>query len=167
MRKRFPVFQPWISTVARLFLTGVFVLAGWPKLVDQEATVRSVRAFDLLPEALVRPFAFGLPLLELSVALLLLFGLGTRLAAALTGCLMVMFMFGIASAWARGLSIDCGCFGNTGTEVPDPVPGYIKDLFRDTGFFLVAAFLLRWPRSRFSLDGVLGLHPEPVPTGRR
>lgn len=167
MRERFSVFQPWTSTVARLFLVGVFALAGWPKLTDQEATVRSVRAFDLLPEALVRPFAFGLPLLELSLALLLLLGLGTRLASGLVGCLLIMFLFGIAMAWARGLSIDCGCFGNTGTEVPDPVPGYIKDLFRDTGFLIVAAFLVRWPRSRFSLDNLLQLYPEPVPAGRR
>jgi uncharacterized membrane protein YphA (DoxX/SURF4 family) len=157
VKDRLATAQPWLSTAARLFLVGVFVLAGWPKLIHSEDTVRSVRAFQLLPEALARPFAYGLPLLELVLALLLLLGLITRIAGAATAGLMVMFMFGIVMAWARGLSIDCGCFGNTGTAVPDPVPGYIKDLLRDTGFLLVAGLLVRWPFSRLSLDGMLGL----------
>lgn len=149
--------QPWLSTLARLFLAGVFIWAGWPKFTDSEGTVRSVRAFELLPEAVVRPFAYGLPLVELLLALLLILGLVTRIAAVATAGMMVMFMFGISWAWAKGLSIECGCFGNTGATVVDPVPGYIADLLRDTGFLLVAGLLARWPFSRLSLDGMLGL----------
>lgn len=155
MKDRLTTAQPWLSTAARLFLAVVFIWAGWPKLIDGEGTVRSVRAFELLPESLVRPFAYGLPLLELGIALLLVLGLVTRISALVTAALMIMFMFGIVMAWTRGLSISCGCFGNTGTTVPDPVPGYIKDLLRDTGFLLVALALARWPFTRFSLDGPL------------
>ncbi len=154
--------QPWLSTAARLLLAGVFLAAGSPKLVDPEGTVRSVRAFEILPEALVRPFAYGLPMLELLLALLLLVGLGTRLAGAVSAVLMLVFLGGIASAWVRGLSIDCGCFGNVGTAVPDPVPGYVRDILRDLLFLGAALLLVVRPRSRFALDGVLGLHPVPV-----
>jgi len=156
---RWSAWQPWLTTLARLALAAVWFTAGWPKLLDTEGTVRSVRAFELLPEAMVRPFAYGLPMLELILGALFLIGLGTRLAALLTAALMVMFTFGIASAWARGLAIDCGCFGNTGASVPDPVPGYIKDILRDLGFLALAAFILRWPTSRLSLDARLGLTP--------
>ena len=166
MTERLTAAQPWVSTVARLFLAGVFILSGWPKFIDSETTVRSVRAFQLLPEALVRPFAYGLPLVELSLALLLLLGLVTRIAGLVAAGLMVMFMFGIVMAWTRGLSINCGCFGNTGETVVDPVAGYVKDLLRDTGFLLVAALLIRWPFSRISLDGMLRI-AEPRPAAAR
>ena len=151
-------YLPWIATAARLYLAiAVWFRAGWPKFVDVEGTVRSVRAFQILPESLVRPMAYGLPVLELGLGLLLLIGLGTRIAAGATAVMMTIFMGAIAWAWVKGLSIDCGCFGNTGTFVNDPVPGYIKDLLRDTGFLLLAALLVRWPHTRFGLDGRLGL----------
>jgi len=157
MKDRFATAQPWLSTAARLFLAGVFIWAGWPKFLDSEGTVRSVRAFQLVPETLVRPFAYALPMLELGLALLLILGLVTRIAALVTAGLMVMFLYGIAHSWAVGLSIECGCFGNTGATVVDPVPGYIWDLFRDSGYLLVAAFLTWRPFSRLALDGMLGL----------
>lgn len=168
VKDRLATSQPWLSTLARVFLAGVFIWAGWPKLLDTEGTVRSVRAFQLMPESFVRPFAYGLPLLELALALVLLLGLATRVAALATAALMVIFLFGIVMAWARGLSINCGCFGNTGAKVPDPVPGYIKDTLRDTGFLAVALLLAYRPRSRLSVDGALGLADlapaTPAPT---
>lgn len=163
MTRRFTAWQPWLSTAARIFLAGVFLFAGWPKFVDGDGTIRSVRAFRLLPEALVVPFGYALPLVELALALILLAGLFTRVAALVTTGMMVMFLFGIAMAWGRGLSIECGCFGNTGTLVNDPVPGYIADILRDTGFLLVALFLARWPRSAVAADRFL----QPTPTSAR
>ena len=161
MSGRLSAWQPWLSTAARIFLAGVFLLAGWPKLLDSEATVRSVRAFRLLPETLVAPFGYALPMMELVIAALLLAGLFTRVAALITSGMMVMFLFGIASAWARGLSIECGCFGNTGSLVINPVPGYIEDILRDTGFLIVALGLARWPFSALSADRFLKLVPSP------
>jgi uncharacterized membrane protein YphA (DoxX/SURF4 family) len=159
MTRRLSAWQPWLSTAARLFLAYIFVSAGWPKLLDPVGTVRSVRGFQLLPEALVPAFGYALPVVELLIAALLVAGLFTRVAAVLTGGMMVMFLFGIISAWARGLSIECGCFGSSGSLVTDPVPGYIQDIVRDTVFLLVAAGLFWWPRSRFSADQALGLVP--------
>jgi uncharacterized membrane protein YphA (DoxX/SURF4 family) len=163
MIRRFPVWQPWLSTAARLFLAGVFIFAGWPKLIDSDGTIRSVRAFKLLPEALIVPFGYALPMVELTVAALLIAGLFTRVAALLTAGMMLMFLFGIVMAWARGLSIQCGCFGNAGALVSDPVPGYIEDILRDTGFLLVALFLARWPRTPVAADRFL----QPSPTSAR
>jgi uncharacterized membrane protein YphA (DoxX/SURF4 family) len=164
MIRRFWVAQPWLTVAARLFLVYIWFDAGWPKLLDPPGTVRSVRAFQILPEALVPAFGYTLPVIELALGLLLLIGLFTRLAALATAVLMVVFLAGIASAWARGLAIDCGCFGNTGSLVADPVPGYIRDLLRDTGFLLVALFVAKWPRGPVDLERLLGLTPsEPAP----
>ncbi|MDQ1286516.1 MAG: hypothetical protein QG622_81 [Actinomycetota bacterium] len=153
-------WQPWLTAGGRLFLAGVFVLSGWPKLLDAEGTVRSVRAFQILPEALVPAFGYALPVVELAVAGLLLAGLFTRYAALVFAGMMLMFLGGIGAAWARGLEIDCGCFGSTGTLVNDPVPGYIKDIIRDTAFLAVALMVARWPRGVLSADEALGLAPR-------
>jgi uncharacterized membrane protein YphA (DoxX/SURF4 family) len=160
---------PWLSTAARVLLAAVFAAAGWPKLLDPEGTVRSVRAFRILPEELVRPFAYGLPVVELGLAVLLLVGLGTRLAGAAIAALLLVFVAGIAAAWARGLAIECGCFGGGGATVADPVPGHVRDLLRDLLLLGAAGLLVLRPRSRWSLDGALGRHPEPTdpPSARR
>jgi uncharacterized membrane protein YphA (DoxX/SURF4 family) len=147
-----------ISTVARLVAGGVFAVSGWTKVVDVEATVRSVRAYELLPEPLVRAVGTSLPVLELGLAVLLLTGLATRFAAGLTAVLAVVFAAAVASAWARGLSIECGCFGDGGFTA-NPVPGYVRELVLDTVLLGLALRLLRRPASRFSLDGALRLTP--------
>lgn len=159
-----PQWQPRLSTAARLFLAGVFFWSGWPKLLDPDGTVRSVRAFQILPEPLVQPFGYALPVVELAIAVLLVAGLFTRLAALAYAGMMVMFLIGIVAAWARGLSIDCGCFGSAGTLVADPVPGYIRDILRDTGLLLLALALARWPRGVLDADRLLGLSPASPTT---
>jgi uncharacterized membrane protein YphA (DoxX/SURF4 family) len=155
-RSRRPL-APFVSLAGRLVLAVVFAAAGWPKLVDPDGTVRSVRAFRLVPEVLVPAFGYGLPMLELALALLLIVGLLTRWSAAAVGVLLVMFVIGIAAAWARGLAIDCGCFGSTSGPVVDPTRGYALDLLRDAGLLLLAGFLVARPRSPLSLDARLGL----------
>jgi uncharacterized membrane protein YphA (DoxX/SURF4 family) len=149
-----------LSTVARLLAGGVFAVSGWTKAVDIEATVRAVRAYDLLPESLVRVTGTGLPVLELGLAALLLTGLATRLAAGATALLALVFLVGVSSAWARGLSIECGCFGNGGFT-SNPVPGYVREIVLNAALLGIAAWLLRHPASRFSLDGALRLTAAP------
>jgi uncharacterized membrane protein YphA (DoxX/SURF4 family) len=154
-------WQPWLSTAVRLFLATVFIWSGWPKLLDPAGTLRSVRGFQILPEPLVPPFGYALPVVELAIAVLLFVGLFTRVAAALYAGMMVMFLIGVGAAWARGLSIECGCFGNAGSLVEDPVPGYIRDILRDTGLLLLALALIRWPRGVLDADRLLGLSATP------
>ena len=74
----------------------------------------------------------------------------------------IAFLVGVGSAWARGLSIECGCFGNGGFT-SNPVPGYVREIALDTVLIGLAAWLLRHPASRFSLDGALRLTTAPTP----
>jgi uncharacterized membrane protein YphA (DoxX/SURF4 family) len=146
----------WLSLVLRLLVGAVFVVSGLTKVVDIDATTRSVRAYRLLPEAIVPTVGSALPVLELALAVLLIGGLLTRFAAGLTAVVSAAFFIGVASAWARGLSIECGCFGNSGLS-PHPVPGYVRELVLNGLIVLACSWLLRNPASRLSLDGVLGL----------
>ncbi len=153
---RWPTAQPWVSTVLRLALSAVFLWAGAAKIGDLPASVRAVRAFELLPELLARPVGYGLPVLEIAVGLLLLGGLLTRYAAALSALLMVTFLIGIVGAWSRGLAIDCGCFGGGGPTDPSNTQ-YPLEVVRDLAILAGALVLARWPRTRYSLDTSLGL----------
>jgi uncharacterized membrane protein YphA (DoxX/SURF4 family) len=148
-----------VSTLARIGAGGVFAVSGSTKVVDIDGTIRSVRAYQLLPESIVPTVGTALPVLELALALLLLTGLLTRVAALITIPLSGAFFFGVASAWARGLSIECGCFGNGGLT-PHPVPGYIRELVINGLLILAASWLIRRPASRWSLDSAIGLRPD-------
>jgi len=141
---------PWVATLARLLVGGVFVVAGALKLPDPAAAVRAVRAYQLLPESLVAPVAFGLPVVEIAVGLALLLGVFVRTAAIGAALLLVVYIVGVGSAWARGLQIDCGCFSKGG-QVGAGETAYPWDIARDVGLLIVAAALARWPRSRLAL----------------
>lgn len=153
--------QPWVSTVVRLVLAGVCLWAGLAKVGDLPASVRAVRAFEIVPEVLAKPVGYGLPVLEIALGVLLLVGLLTRWAAAVVALLMLAFAIGIAAAWARGLSIDCGCFGGGGPTDPD-LTQYPWEIARDLAIAAGAVLLVRWPRSRASLDSALGLVLDPA-----
>jgi uncharacterized membrane protein YphA (DoxX/SURF4 family) len=142
----------WLATAARLLLAAVWAWAAVAKITDPDAAVRAVRAYQLLPEAVVRPVAWGLPFVELALGVLLVVGLATRLAAVCSAVLLGVFMVGIASAWARGLQIHCGCFGGGGPSAGVGARDYLVELVRDTGLLAVAVLLARHPHSRLAVD---------------
>jgi uncharacterized membrane protein YphA (DoxX/SURF4 family) len=150
---------PWLATAARLLLGGVFLVAGAVKLPDPAAAVRAVRAYRLLPEALVGPVAFGLPVVEIAVGLALLAGVFVRTAALASALLLAVYLAGVGSAWARGLQIDCGCFGGGGT-VAAADTAYPTEVLRDGALLLVALALARRPRSRLALGGTPSTEEE-------
>jgi len=161
---RWAVAQPWVSTLLRLVLAGVFGVAGVLKLPDPDESVRAVRAYRLLPESVVPLVGYGLPVFEVLLALSLVAGVVTRASAVASAVLLVLFVVGVASAAARGLSIDCGCFGGGG-EVAEGQTRYTEEIVRDLALLTGALLLARWPRSRLSVDGwLLGSQASPART---
>ena len=158
-------WRDWVGLVARLVLGGVVIVAGALKVGHLETSARSVRAYQLLPYDVAGYVGYGLPVLEIAVGVLLVLGLFTRTVAVVGGLLMVVFIVGIASAWARGLSIDCGCFGKGGT-IASSQTQYPQEIARDVGLLACAAWLAVRPRSALSLDGWLfpDTQPRPRPT---
>ncbi len=153
---------PWLATAARLVLGGVFVVAGALKIPDPATAVRAVRAYQLLPEPLVAPVAFGLPVVEIAIGLALLAGVFIRTAAIAAAVLLVVFIAGVAAAWARGLQIDCGCFGDGG-EVAEGETAYPLEIARDVGLLLLALALAWRPASRLALGSSGTPTPEEEP----
>ncbi len=143
--------QDVVGTLARLALAAVWLLSGVPKALDPDRTYVAVRAYQVLPEAGVELVAAVLPWLEIALAVLLLLGLGTRAVAAASAGLLLVFVAGVTQAWARGLSIDCGCFGGGGAVAPGETQ-YVAELLRDAGFLALAVWLVVRPRTLVSAD---------------
>jgi uncharacterized membrane protein YphA (DoxX/SURF4 family) len=135
-----------VGTVARLGLAAVYLVSGVLKAIDPDATYVAVRAYDVLPKPGVELVAGVLPWLEIVIGLLLLAGIATRAVAVVSAILLLGFMAGVAQAWARGLSIDCGCFGGGGAVDPGQTT-YGRELLRDAGFLLLAGWLVVRPRT--------------------
>ncbi|MEZ0071798.1 putative membrane protein YphA (DoxX/SURF4 family) [Planotetraspora sp. GP83] len=149
--------RSWVTTVARLVLGGVLIVAGALKIGAPALSVEAVRAYQLLPDPVVKIVGYGLPALEIIVGVLLVIGLLTRPAAVIAGVLMIAFVVGISSVWARGLRIDCGCFGGAGTLGQGEDPHYFRELLRDFGLVLCASWIVMRPPGRFAMDSALGL----------
>lgn len=147
-----PGVRGWAGLAARLLLGVVLLVAGALKLADLPGSVESVVAYRLLPFAWAEAVGLVLPVLEVAVGALLLLGLFTRPGAVVAGLLMLAFVAGVVSAWARGLSNDCGCFGDGGPVAPGEA-SHLPVLLRDGALLVVAAGLAaRRPPTPLSLD---------------
>jgi uncharacterized membrane protein YphA (DoxX/SURF4 family) len=120
---------------SRLLLGGIFLYAGAGKALDVQAFAGQVAAYRLLPEAGSVVVAVTLPYVEIVAGALLLLRTRVRAAALLLLALTIVFAAVLVSAIARGLDLDCGCFG-AGRTSP------IAALGRDAGILLLAAVTL-------------------------
>ena len=151
MLVKFKLIQPWLTLLARLILGGVLLAAGGLKIGNLQKSAMSVRAYELLPIDLANFFGYVLPWIEIGMGLLLIVGAVVSIMGLLGALIMLAFVVAIAQAWARGLSIDCGCFGGGGKIDPGETK-YLSTILRDLGFFLLGVYLYYFPKGRFGLD---------------
>jgi uncharacterized membrane protein YphA (DoxX/SURF4 family) len=151
MKENFIKVQPWLGLIARLTLGGVLFAAGFLKIDKIHESQMAVRGYEMFPTAISNAFGLFLPFVEVIIGTLLILGALTRAMAALGGLIMFAFVIAVAQAWARGLNIDCGCFGGGG-EVAEGETKYLQVILRDIGLAFLAAYLIRYPLTKFSLD---------------
>jgi uncharacterized membrane protein YphA (DoxX/SURF4 family) len=153
--------KEWVGLLARLVTGAVWIVAGAVKLPDPAQSVDAVRAYQLLPASLVQPVGQLLPVIEIVVGATLVLGLLTRGSAIVSALLFTAFIIGIASVWARGISISCGCFGGGGYD-PDATSQYPWEIARDAALLAASLFIAWLSSTRLALDGLLfGRAPEP------
>lgn len=153
----------WFGTLARLVVGAVWIVAGIIKVPDPDASVTAVRAYQLLPLSIVSTVGHVLPILEVVVGVLLVLGVLTRPVGAVSALMQLAFIVGIASVWARGISINCGCFGDGGVD-PDAASKYPWEIARDVGLMALSLWLVWRPRTAAAVDNILfpALEPERV-----
>jgi len=102
----------WVSLLLRLILGGCFLYAGILKIQSPQAFADSIASFQLLPNPLINLLAITLPVFEVIVGLMLITGYERGVAALSVLILTTVFAVAVISALARGLQVDCGCFGS-------------------------------------------------------
>jgi uncharacterized membrane protein YphA (DoxX/SURF4 family) len=151
MGDKFKVVQPWLTLIARLILGGVLLAAGALKIGSLQKSAMAVRSYELLPVPLANFLGYTLPWIEIGVGLLLIAGVLVRISGLIGAVTMLAFIIAISWAWAKGLSIDCGCFGGGGAIDPEDTK-YLSEIIRDIGLLILGIYLYFYPKGRFGLD---------------
>ena len=141
-----------LSFICRVILGGIFFLAGFAKIPDPASFLMTMRGFRIFPDLLERFFAVFIPWLELILGLCLLTGLLYRAAALLFALLISGFTVAILSVMARGIEIDCGCFGLFADYLNLPDAADYKAVIRNIVFLAMAHIIFYSKKTRFSLD---------------
>ena len=128
----------WVYRLARWGLAGIFLWSGLLKALDVPGFAAVVGAWRLLPEALLLPVAFALPLAEVvaGVALALDLEGGLEAIAAMLLGFSGLLAYGIVA----GMDVPCGCFGDD----EGSLAGLRTALLRDLVFLAVVGFLYLW-----------------------
>lgn len=149
--------QHHVQLLLRLTLGGLLLLAAITKLTDRAAFQTAVAEYKLLPHTLERPFAAALPVVELTLGVLLLAGLGTAIAAWVAVPVFLSFSIAIGVNMARGRELDCHCFGSVQSE-PIGWPALIR-----SSTLVVASLIVALGASAFGAIDALLRDPDGLP----
>ncbi len=126
-----------IDLVLRILVGGAFVFAGVLKIADPAKFAMDIGNYRLVPYELTHLIAILVPWIEVVAGCFVLAGVWLRAAALVITGLTVIFFFIIVSALARGLNIECGCFGTIGGRHVGLV-----NLIIDSTLFILAVLLV-------------------------
>ena len=158
--------RPWLALAARFVLGVLFLWSGLTKLTNPPGFLRGVVAYHATPDWLSRAIAYGLPTLEVCLAVMLILGILTRIVAAAAVLLQIVFLIGVIQLGARGIKTGTAVFGVGGVST-HPTQ-YLLTALLNVVLIAFGAVLVWWPWSRVSLDELLsrGDYVEP-PSSKR
>lgn len=130
----------------RVFLGFIFILAAITKVTDPNLFAQSIYNYKLLPDFTINFFAIAFPWIELVAGVLLIFGVSVKENSAILSSLLFVFIIAIIISVARGLDIDCGCFGTVdGAKV-----GLVK-ILENVGLLILGMILIKFDSKFLSL----------------
>ncbi|GJQ25434.1 MAG: hypothetical protein HBSAPP02_04660 [Phycisphaerae bacterium] len=147
-----PLWRTMTAWVCALGVAGVFLYAGFEKIVEPRQFVIAISNYRIVPERGLNALALILPWLECLAAIALILPTTRRAGAILICGMLVMFITAVSySALYRGLNIDCGCFGKG-----NPSAAGVKTIVFDSVLLLatIASVLLSPVRRRTSTQTV-------------
>jgi hypothetical protein len=130
--------EPMIARVAEILLGVVFLISGGLKAWAPAQFYESIEGYQILPSVVALGLAYYLPYLEIVVGLGLVARVKALECAWIVSGLVGIFLMALASAWFRGLDVECGCFGSTSAGV-----GLWEPIVRDVALAGVALYVVR------------------------
>ncbi len=107
----------WVGEVLCWGCGILFIWSGWVKVMDPEAFAKGIRGFRILGDPYAAWLALVLPWLEIFSGLAVFTGWLRRGGLLVLNVALLVFIGVLASAWVRGLDVNCGCFGKASAEV--------------------------------------------------
>ncbi len=160
MRVAVPLTLRWV-------LGGLLVFSGWLKLgissfggalstVDPQSVLFAIKKFEI-PVLMDQPevmayLAYAVPWVELVAGVALLLGMWTRAAAWIVALTMAAFTAGIVGIVARGLEVDCPCFGSIKFLCPSQIGSC--HIVRNVALMIGAIVLARMGYGALGVDGM-------------
>lgn len=139
-----------LKLIARVVLGFMFLVVAVGKIYDAGAFAKEITRYSMAPELIVNFMAIVMPWLELATGLLIIAGIRVKANAALIGAMLIMFIAAVATAWARGLNINCGCYSNLAKEVVG-----IKKILENSSLLILAVYLFYFPKGKLSLENFI------------
>ena len=162
-------FRRLVIWIGRLVLGGIFVYAGYAKLVypnhnlwpffllkfsistNLSTFAFQVESYNVLGAAGSSLVAHTLPFVEIVLGLLLLIGWKFRIWAAMVTAILAGFLTLVTRAYLLHMEINCGCFGT-----PEPLNG--MTVVRDSALVALAVIM-----TIFAFQEARSPHPWTTP----
>lgn len=107
-----------ITCIVFRILVGITLLwSATEHLKNPQFFLISIIRYELFWDELAKLVAFAVPIIELVLAVCLIANYSPKVTVPLSSILFIGFAAVQATAYFRGMEIDCGCFG-TSTEHP-------------------------------------------------
>jgi uncharacterized membrane protein YphA (DoxX/SURF4 family) len=136
----------FLLAAVRIFLGFIFIFAAVTKVADPVGFSQSIYNYKLMPDFLINFLAIAIPWIELVAGILLVFGISVKENSVIISGLLIVFIIAVGISLARGLDIDCGCFGTVdGSKV-----GLMK-ILENVGLLLLGLILIKFDSKYFSL----------------
>jgi putative oxidoreductase len=131
----------YFQIIIRVIIGAVFIYASVGKLFHPAEFAKAILRYELLPLGLVNIQAIVMPWIEFTIGILLIIGIFKKGTSMLATISLVLFLFALISAYARGLDISCGCFSLEETSSKsDILSRIIQDFFMLIGTVIIYCF---------------------------
>lgn len=108
----------WLLIAGRIALAVIFLWAGIAKVREPWLQFAvAIESFKIVPETWLEPIARILPWCEIALGVVLIPGILARWFSLITTGMLAWFLFIGVRAAAKGLTVDCGCFGSGHGEI--------------------------------------------------
>jgi uncharacterized membrane protein YphA (DoxX/SURF4 family) len=125
----------WLGWIAQLLFGAVFLWSGLIKVKDPLSFADAVRNFRIVGDPFAVLVAMWIPWVEIFAGVAVMFDRWKLAGATILVGAVFAFTAAVLSAWARGLDISCGCFGEE-VAVNYPVKVLQNILLIGWGFLL-------------------------------
>jgi len=137
----------YLLLVLRAFLAFIFIYAAILKIAEPGDFSQAIANYKLLPDNIINILAIILPWIEISAGILLLFGVAVKENSVIINGMLIVFIIAIGISLARGLNIDCGCFGTAdGSKI-----GLTK-ILQNIGLLLIGIILIIYNSTFLSMN---------------